>query len=130
MTVMQAGRELDALIAERVMKWKPEVLNPHLPVGSPGRGTEYVYWRLEDGMLSSMSRWHFSTDIAVAWEVVERLTSQNKGVFISRYHSASDWWVCIKWRDGVDFVYDRSASTVPLAICLAALAAVEKEANG
>jgi hypothetical protein len=101
---MKAGRELDALVAEKVMG---------LP---PVYGPTGIKW---DGPIPA-----YSTDIAAAWEVVERIKgSQPESTF-------SIEWIGTQWR--VDFVYQNydwynegdQADTAPHAICLAALKAV------
>ena len=118
---MNAGRELDALVAEKVFGWT-------------------------GGHYESLP---FSTDIAAAWEVVERLRSRgissghgfNWDLCIKVGHSDDSGWfvelfdlssmgycgpadTTIRW-DGVDV---RNAETASHAICLAALKAVGVEA--
>lgn len=61
---MKAGRELDALVAEKVMGWMD------------GDG---VGLRVADGeVINSMDcrPWSPSTDIAAAWEVVEKMAAR------------------------------------------------------
>jgi len=55
---MLAGREMDALVAEKVMKWK---YRPRFPGDTTGYYGEYITEELPS----------FSTDIAAAWEVVK-----------------------------------------------------------
>lgn len=56
MSELVAGRDLDALVAERVMGW--EAPTWHHPEG----------WGTSDSSIP-----HFSTDISAAWEVVEKM---------------------------------------------------------
>jgi Phage ABA sandwich domain len=97
---MPAGRSLDFLIAERVMH--------------------------EDVMKSQFAPMRYSTDIADAWQVVEKLREQGFPLHIqclqnpqnpygvAGYHDLrTDAWI---WAD-----------TAPLAICRAALKAVSQE---
>ena len=109
-----AGRELDAMIAERVMGWEPY---------SGG-----YYYGKDGHLLACMApndsgAPHFSpsTDIAAAWLLVERAI-----------HSGLSFSI---WADGhIDggnlhanwggYKNEAVASTAPLAICGAALAAV------
>jgi hypothetical protein len=61
---MEAGRELDALVAEKVMGWHPKSV-------ADFAGETYDLWEKPDG--SVVSLWHipeFSTDIAVAWQLL------------------------------------------------------------
>lgn len=104
---MPAGPELDAIIAEKVMGWK------RVP------GTESGAWMdpcTNDGRMGS---WSPSTDIAAAWEVVEKLKLSliptNKGWIVSQHH-------LFEGPFGED-------ETAPLAICRAALAAIAWLAN-
>lgn len=95
---LTAGRELDALILSRVMGQKYVFIDTPLP--------------------------HYSTSIEAAWQVVEKMRP--------------DWEVQIQnheWRtaepmDGWTVrigCHIATAPTAPLAICRAALAAVESE---
>jgi hypothetical protein len=102
------GRELDALIAEKVMGKVDDAASLRLA--------------LEEGMeYGAVPR--YSADIAAAWEVVKRL---GEGDFIlERWPEFKD---DRRWRSsfgrGVDFSYSSTASH---AICLAALKAVGVE---
>jgi hypothetical protein len=122
-TTLAAGRELDALIAEKVMGWTD--------------------CRLDDREDETQSRWfvptgitpsgrvaviaHYSTDISAAWLVVERLRATGtRGWDIGLDTADHDEWLCQVWDDPEDnFIGSATASTAPLAICRAALAAVE-----
>ena len=100
---MQAGRELDALVSEKVMgiKW-------------PG-----VFW---DGDPDShfFNRRAYSTDIAAAWQVVEKLKERGFGFWLTAsgdcWFEDSNGWRITSKADG--------SNSVPLAICRAALEAV------
>lgn len=102
---MPAGRELDALIAEKVMGLKvdyefDEVLEPRVPF----LVDKYDEW----GYLPN-----YSTDIAAAWQVVERFESH---CTMNNVHGI---WECYL----PDFAIGKD-KTAPLAICRAALLAV------
>lgn len=113
---MKAGRELDALVAEKVMGWK---------LSNATDGTEY--W--DNGKFCGgiwPKEWNPSTNIADAWNVVEKMKSKDylfslknivKGTFT---FSLTDW-------GGNCSTYAAEAETAPLAICLAALKAVGVE---
>lgn len=62
---------------------------------------------------------NYSTDIAAAWEVVEKLRNRVNTFTIGASIILDNGWA-VEWRNG-DFVHDKSA---PLAICRAALLAV------
>ena len=113
---MKPGRELDALVAEKVMGL--EVMQsdygPYLGVkdiryGEPGGG---AFIR------------HYSTDIVYAWQVFDKFPLNN-------LTKGAEGWVC---RFGVSgpnkyggftiSQYDAKAETASHAICLAALRAV------
>jgi hypothetical protein len=68
---------------------------------------------------------HYSTDIAAAWTVAEKLMESHFMLSLAVSHESG--WGCIVWgpqgaRNEIDF-----AGTAPLAICCAALAAVGAE---
>lgn len=107
---MQAGQELDVIVAAKIMEW---VLSD--------RGFYYRAGHPESH--NSLQNWKPSTDIAAAWLVVEKLTGPKVNLILER-----DW-------DGV--YYSRfssvgasedfcSAYTAPLAICRAALNSVSE----
>lgn len=125
---MKAGRELDTLVAEKVMGWEATA--------------DGLYWdarqkrtRLVLGSVIAKKREEMgiengpgfvfapSTDIAAAWEVVE------KADLWSLYGSIGDgpYRACIQFEDREGLM---TADTAPLAICLAALKAVSQEGQG
>jgi len=114
-------RELDRLVAEHVFgfyiteetagpKWidenGKEMFKPD-PNRKPA-GFEEPGWTYP----------HYSTDIAAAWEVVEKFR-KNDDVILDYYKTDFDQWRCAFGR-GANFVKHKSA---PRAICLAALKA-------
>lgn len=114
---MNSGRELDALVAEKVMGLK-HVFNADLTEG----------WIDIDTVCRSLPS--YSTDIAAAWKVVEKLQAYNPFwdadgfmEFDLSPTSGVDGergWTC-NFGDDNTRAY---ASTAPHAICLAALKAV------
>ena len=115
---IKAGREMDALIAEKVMGWKKIVIGG---VGwfvkeSP-LGMSYQY-------MTQSGDFEPSTDIAAAWQVVEKMSSRKDWdehpVCIVRNYAFKDMWT-VELRD---YDFDATAETAPLAICRAALLAV------
>lgn len=92
----KAGPELDARVAREVMNW--EIAGP----------------------------WSPSTDIAAAWEVVEKIglfsDEAYDGIGFTLWHDANGWFVGTP-----DFRTGVQAPTAPLAICLAALEALKEK---
>jgi len=133
---IKAGRELDVLVAEKVMNDKGityyAILTKYGKEISQAATTFHA-----DGLMRSLfgaSRYEkriryipYSTDIAAAWQVVEKM---QKKYVINIEVDCENIWVEI-WRDSTDEpsnykqVADESADTAPLAICLAALKAIE-----
>jgi len=102
---MPAGREMDSLIAEKVLDcWVP---NSELIINKRDRQTYEMP--------------HYSTDIAAAWEVVEKIGG---GHTVIRYRDGS--YRCIHERT----MDAASAETAPLAICRAALKLVMGAGQG
>jgi hypothetical protein len=113
LTNMEAGRALDAFVAETVMGWSREQQEIGLPPGLYGDENFQPFPR-------------YSTSIADAWEVVSKLDGewtiegQEEVGWISSFYSSTG---------GIDAIVIRessSAITAPHAICLTALKAMEK----
>lgn len=114
------GRELDALVAEKVMGWRP--WSGGYYYGSAD-GQVMVCLHENDGMARY---WSPSTDIAAAWRVVERLhTGRTFGLDWLGF-DGEEWRCCFGWSENDDHLgfHHAEAATAPLAICLAALKAV------
>ena len=127
----QAGRELDASIAEKVMGWK----RVRWCDWQTDTRTSFTYsWH--DAVTGKMTElaedcddyydlqgsWSPSTEIEAAWEVVTAL--ERKSLF--RY-ATGRYIACLA--DG-NSLHEGEADTAPLAICLAALKAVGAEGEG
>lgn len=146
MTELKPGRELDALIAEKVMGWKIEIHDSYARItdGEGARFTplsvfrsncECTMFRSDDCKCPPSTRihwWqacgqlpHHSTDIAAAWEVVGKFQADHQEVHI-RYDGPGDGWTCGIGYDPWDnfYIWRESGNTAPHAICLAALRAV------
>lgn len=115
--VLQAGRALDVLVAEKVMGWGPiEPPSPHEPVAFQKR-----YWENYSdhrtlpadhplsGLAVSVPR--YSTDIAAAWKIVDALRERRIGG--------------AEMRTALSLAHFYSGPMVAAAICRAALTAVE-----
>lgn len=103
---MKPGRELDALIAEKVMGWEDNMR----------------------GLMAYAIVPNYSTDIAAAWKVIEELRKDQKALLISQAYQGPYWEYLskVEWNDslkGYRFEFATSISA-PHAICLAALKAV------
>lgn len=108
---MKVGNELDALIAEKVM------------------GHEVSRYGDTDAWYDEQGHWikPYSTDIAAAWQVVNKIADSRD----PHWFSIDRWygtWVA-GWRcgdsapDDPSWELEMTADTAPLAICLAALKA-------
>jgi hypothetical protein len=119
--MMQAGRDLDALVAEKVMGKDPAVFNA--PVS--------YYEAASEGLRLPL----YSTSIADAWLVVEKLRLRVVPNAESLTGMEEEMPIYVrsndegKWECGWELNYytrghEAVAETAPLAICKAALAAV------
>lgn len=117
------NRELDAQVAEKVLRL--------YDVHKAGKGEwlqhdgcfafvgERVY-RDDKGFFTRLP--YYSTDIAPAWEVLERMREYCPDVSI---YTKEDKWNCGWFYDGYAFGNYVSTDTAPEAICRAALKAME-----
>jgi hypothetical protein len=129
MSGRDALRELDALVAERVMGLRVETTQEECSWHTPGHRTDHdgVHWVDVQWVVAADAPEDaepddylpaYSTDIADAWEVVDALG----GIFTLKrtgFGGVSEWYASIA---GADMVW---ADTPALAICRAALAAVD-----
>lgn len=113
------NREIDALVAEKVMRWhleKGDALFRPVYEGDAPAVRKVDKWYPPGHESSYMAAPPpYSTDIAAAWEVVGKLGD----VIIERDETTSG----VRWRVVVDGI-ETFAATAPMAICLAALKAV------
>ncbi len=105
---MKEGRELDAIVAETVFGYRLKKQHGN------------CFWVDVDGIEPDHST-EFSTDIAAAWEVVEKLRSS---FFIHLEYQPHYGWTCLITMGEVAVIGE--AGKAPLAICLAALKAMEE----
>ena len=131
---LEAGRELDALVAEKVMGWLPLGIGTK-GITALGKGSLAAGWvGFWDGSWTRWTSmpeptdddeeratlWSPSTDIAAAWEVVESPACENG-------HKFQLWQEHGAWGARISGMYEADdCDTTPLAICRAALKAVEK----
>ena len=140
---MKAGRELDALIAEKVMGWSSQADGLYWDAGNHRTrlvlGSIIAKKRKEMG-LENAQDFVFapSTNIADAWMVVEKLGRWRGFDFMlvmpdpeQTFHLhtyEAGWYEATN--DGPERRVVGDADTAPLAICLAALKAVSQEGQG
>lgn len=131
---ISANRELDALVAERVIGWHRHI--PGTDSYAAGTSTCAVCGRLlnsftNDGRGHSNSKNlpYYSTDIAAAWEAVKhilvhdrRLLQFRAKIVCGRKYQYAKFVDC---GDDSAPVYGACATSMPLAICRAALKATE-----
>lgn len=137
---LPAGRELDALVAEKVMGWRWYVFT----IAASGENVRAIFppddtapvrfgylpwkrgdhdWRIANGGYPPA----FSTDIAAAWEVVAEMEKRGQWCQVERCRRVG-WCVTFAADPGAHCspAYEDEgiidcASTVPLSICRAAL---------
>lgn len=147
------GRALDALVAEKVMGLHREDIaagSLRTPYGTPfptcdaalfftpeGLQEYQTDFRFENNMFlldiehPERGHWdilpHYSTDIAAAWQIVDHLRSGERGFNLFAANSASfPAWIATFYPDAYED-HEAAADTAPMAICLAALAALEHD---
>lgn len=116
---LPAGRDLDILVAERVLGWVWEPIK-----------TDAYNWRVDGGPRGEMVPWS-STSIAAAWRVVEEMRRRGWGACISSQPESDGWHVTFhrpsEKVDATIAVVGEGACPLPLTICRAALRAVATE---
>ena len=121
---MKAGRELDILIIEKMMGFKPckcEVFTLTIPF--TGWGIENIWYLNEccGGLKLGVHIPKFSKDISAAWALVEVLKEKYGHLTLGFYEKR--WTVNSSYYNDMH-CYDLAKSkTLPHAICLAALKA-------
>jgi hypothetical protein len=127
-TQMEAGREMDVLIAERVMGWRRvqwateagRAIEPGwMLVNEIDWATDHYRAARSDELPSSdfdVLVPRYSTDIPAAWPVLEKLMADFN---VELRWDGRRWTCCVIH----PFYRGHAADTAPLAICRAALAA-------
>ena len=116
---LEAGRELDALVAEKVMG---------LEISQTSRGTDNPTIRvITDGVPHYRTMRCYSTNISAAWEVVEKLQQQFHLRLNSPFDFGDPYFAGFTPLGVTGFNgrpdFEASAPTAPLAICRTALKA-------
>jgi len=131
-TQLSAGRDMDELVAARVMGWSYDPASdlPGVLAGS-GKATYlesglFFWWTTPDGR-HRYTPPEFSADIAAAWQVVEKLRESLPVIRLSSGDIMGKLWqfhVADRYRDRSfdgDRDYFANAETPALAICRTAL---------
>lgn len=124
---MKAGRKLDEIIAKIIMGLE-DVRYRH----SGYYGKKLVHGHITFGGGLDISPWvpHYSTSIADAWLVVEKMRNKKTALcLLSVYEPAKNsfQWLCKVEFIGSDRFEFSAQDSAPLAICLAALKAMGGE---
>ena len=127
-----AGRAADGVVAITVMGEKPPEQAKYYEKRKEWAWTEQD--RGSDGSyLRSVTEYFwpqpYTTNIAAAWEVVEKLWDENFHVqFLIRHQiTAGRWLAQFPTRGGSENYVEAVAETAPLAICRAAVKAVGQD---
>ena len=118
---MEAGRELDALVAAKVLGWEwIDAMD--------------MWYDMSDShtLLAPDELPEFSTDIAAAWHVVEHLDKAHNTWINQLWKEGMEGWgLILATGTGYSISYHQVhlIETVPLAICLAALDAIQEIAK-
>lgn len=119
---MNPGRDLDALVAEKVMGWSELKTGLIVETGWDLYGKDST----GDGDFLVPE---YSTDIAAAWDITEKMRhikcKQDKFATFTVMQTEEGYWAGYTWHE-VSYD-DASGHTAPHAICLAALKAVGVE---
>lgn len=157
MSELQPGRELDAMVAERVMgwrwmKWAAVTDDPLSALVPPAEIYNRRHWRPSDvsaeryydwdtiGWTDKADKFHsgfprYSTDIAAAWDVAEKMQSELREVgsrggicdvrlTVHRYGPDGAYRVVFSKHPMRRLYAAAWSKSLPHAICLAALKAV------
>ncbi len=117
-TELQAGSELDALIAEKVMGWCWCEYAYEMPLSD----METHRFHGCNGGQRSLAEFNPSEDIADAWQVVDKLKEQGFHVgLVDDFGGEMSWKLNIYATNELPIVFNEWASTPELAICRAAL---------
>lgn len=112
---LEAGKELDGLIASRIFGW---IYN--------APGIKGIGWSTPQGKMYGQCP-RYSVDISAAWEVVEKISGtlgQNRSsIMDAHWNDAHGNFHFEFW--GERKIYNGQGETLPLAICRAALKAVQ-----
>lgn len=116
-------RELDSRVALEVMGWTPERQSG--ACGACDSKGNFWFWHPESRWASNF--WSPSTDPTAAFAVIDRLAERGVSLLRLSNHRPGEggWLVTLAVSNGLSEIIAASVEpTAPLAICVAALAAV------
>lgn len=119
---LEAGRGLDALVAEKLLGWTWEGDVLRAP-GLTQPASFYPQWDLPDGRSHLGGLMEYSSDIAGAWAVVEAMRGKGYRFCVSDHDGE---WIADFERLDTGEINGTRAATPPLAICAGALATLER----
>lgn len=130
-TTMKPGRELDALVATKVMGWDCDVrwmeitdYNPKTRIGHAIDAAGVEKGGVCDERSTVRPVPHYSTDIAAAWQVVDKFEAATLDRSKQRPSGKhEDYFSCQFWEGG-NWI-EAEGESIEHAICLAALEACE-----
>jgi len=109
---MEAGPELDWLVAKHIMGWK--------------EGQKILESLSGVGILGEKALPRYSTDIAAAWEIVE---NRRRWGWTWKMTGITGHWRVALYDEGFNFLAEARAAELTVAICRAALLAVMEVGN-
>jgi hypothetical protein len=116
---LEAGREMDALVAEKVMGWELRTF----------KNDGVDFWHIPGTARCELDAPRFSSDIGAAWEVVTHMQRPDDETGYHEYYFKLECTVAAKpvyWYAWLG-EHEAEAATAPLAICRAALLAVMED---
>ena len=118
---LNAGREIDILLAQQIMGWQLETDEPKLRKlqGYFSRDEARRWWRNPEG------GWYcdppsYSSNMIAAWQVVEMMNSNGQALFLSQSSEENNVAFDEPRATSPDYISEKS---VTVAICKAALTA-------
>jgi hypothetical protein len=123
---LKAGRELDALIAEKVFGFVPCTHEAH-----DAAGDGWLCFALPESPDQGGECRSYSTEIADAWLIVEKLCADGwNWESVGRESFRAHFYrLPISLPDSIAWPYGGSGETMPLAICRAAMIALASDAG-
>ena len=104
---MKPGRELDKLIAEKLLGWRKRPDGEYVDAAGHILPADFIP--------------RYSTEISAAWEVVEE-TKLLLGNYLTMHRGRNgDEWIVFPDGGGAAITIDYTCNTAPHAICIAAL---------
>lgn len=113
---------IDSQVARKVMKWQ------YIDRRKAGWGTGKTVWLTQSAYSPTFSGFSPSTDNSDAWRVVDEIIGSATPSSLHFLLWRDDFGWTARFFDGGEFMVEESAKTREVAICLAALKAVDARA--